>query len=49
MKIKVLILAMSISFLYSCSTTKSSGHTWLTNLESGLKYAKKEKKSLFGV
>jgi len=46
MKIKLFILAISFTFLYSCSLTKSVDHGWLTSLETGLEYAKKEKKGV---
>lgn len=47
MKIKLFVLAISLSFIYSsCSVSKSAEHGWLTNYEKGLEIAKKEKKSV---
>lgn len=48
MKTKLFIVVIGFLLISSCKTTKKSiDHGWITNLEEGLEFAKKENKAVF--
>lgn len=50
MKTKLFIAVIGLLFITSCKTTKKSvEHGWITNLEEGIEFAKKENKAVLAL